>query len=100
MGHPYGACARRQFRGMPAFAAGFRRARPAMVPGQPPAYGSSAGARPPLGVAASPADWNWIVSDRPAVADLSGAWNPDLLAGAVCPARIFSEGIFTISTMA
>ena len=36
-GDPYGADARRQFRGMPAVAAGFRRARPPMVPGQSPA---------------------------------------------------------------
>src|SRR6266566_7300850 len=100
MGHPHGARAWRQFRGVPAVAAGFRRPRPAMVPGQPAASGRAAGARPALGVAASPAHRNRIVSDGAALADLSGAWNPDLVAGAVCPARIFSERIFAISAVA
>ena len=78
-----GADARRLLRGMPPFAAGFRRARPALVSGQPPASGDSAGARASLGVAASPAHRHRVVPDRPALADLSGVRNPDFAAGAV-----------------
>ena len=40
LGDPDGADARRQLRGMPAVAAGFRRARPALVPGQSAASGA------------------------------------------------------------
>ena len=63
--------ARRQLRGMPAVAAGFRRARPALVPGQSAASGGAAGARPALGVAAASADRHRLLPDGAAVASCS-----------------------------
>src|ERR1700730_19408149 len=85
---------------MPAVATGFRRARPAMVSGESSASGCSSGARSSRGIAAPSPHRDWIVPDGAAVADLSGAGNPDLVAGAVRAARIFSEGIFPVSAMA
>src|SRR5436305_14380363 len=85
---------------MSTVALGFRGARPAMVPRQSAASGDSPGARTALGFAAASAHRDRGVSDRPALADLSGARHPDLVAGAVCAARIFSEGIFPVSDLA
>ena len=90
----------RQLRGISAHAVGFRRPRPALVPGQSAASGAAADPRLSLGIAASSADGNRIVSHRAALADFSRIRNPGLAAGAVRPARIFPEGIFAVSAMA
>ena len=79
------------FEECPPSLTGYRRARPAMVSGQPAAPGGSAGARAALGVAASSADRHRIVSDRAALVDLSDVRHPDFVAGAIRPARIFPE---------
>src|SRR3954452_15634513 len=100
MGDTNGADAWRKLRRMSAVAAGFRGARPAMVPGQPAASGGASGAPLELGLAASSAHRHRRVSHRAAVADLSGARNPDIVTGAVCPARVFSQRIFTVSDLA
>src|ERR1700694_870767 len=71
-----------------------------MVPGQPSASGGSSGAQAALGFAASSAHRDRVISHRAALADLPGAWHPDIVAGSICKTRIFSEGIFTISEMA
>ena len=81
----------------PPIAVGFCRARQALVPGQSAASGGASVARLSLGLAASSADRNRILSDGAALAHLSGARNPGIAAGAVCQARIFSEGIFAVS---
>src|ERR1700676_5112451 len=85
---------------MPAVAVGFRRARPALVPGQFAASGGSTGARTALDLAPSPSHRDRILSHRPALADVSAARDPDLVAGSICPAGIFSEGILAVSEMA
>src|SRR5664279_818425 len=85
---------------MPADAAGFRRPRPAMVPGQSATCGGRDRARPALGVAASLHDRHRVLPYRAALARVPAAWNPDLVAGAVRAAGIFSEGILAVSTMA
>src|SRR5206468_9430391 len=100
LGHPHGADAFRQLRGISAHAFGFCRPRPALVPGQSTTSGVAAHARISLGFAASFADRNWIISHRAALADLSGVWNPGIAAGAIRPARIFSKGIFAVSHLA
>src|SRR3954454_17714223 len=100
MGDTDGADAWRQLRRMSAVAAGFRGARQAMVPGQPAASGGASGAPLELGLAASSAHRYRRVSHRAAVVDLSRARNPDILAGAVCPARVFPQRIFTVSELA
>src|SRR5439155_25926861 len=92
--------ASRQLRGISAHAFGFCRPRPALVPRQPAASGVAAHARLSLGIAASFADRNWIISHRAALADLSGVWNPGIAAGAIRPARILPERIFAISDLA
>ena len=69
---------RRQLRGIAALAYGFRRPRPALVPGQSAASGAAADARPALGIAASSADRHRIVSHRAALADfsrMSASWS-------------------------
>ncbi|MEH2529633.1 membrane glycosyltransferase [Bradyrhizobium sp. AZCC 1614] len=53
-----------------------------------------------LGLAASSADGDRIISHRAALADLSCFRNPGLVASAVRTARIFSERIFVVSAMA
>src|SRR3954468_23859477 len=90
----------RQLRRVSAVAAGFRGARQAMVPRQPAASGGASGAPLELGLAASSAHRHRRISHRAAVADLSGARDPDFVAGAVCPARVFSKRIFIVSELA
>jgi membrane glycosyltransferase len=82
----------RQLRGMPAVAAGFRRARPAMVPGQPSTSGGAPGARPALGIAASSSHRDRLISHGAALAAVSGARNPDLVAGQFVRPEYFPKG--------
>src|SRR6187397_360935 len=85
---------------MPAIAIGFCRARQTMVSGQSATSDGTAVARPALGLAAPSPDRRRIIPDSAALAYLSGARNPGLIAGPVCQARIFSEGVFAISDLA
>src|SRR6476659_8063744 len=85
---------------MPAVAAGFRGPRPPVVPGQSTASRGASGARPALGVTASPAHRDRLLSHGTALADVSRARDIDLVAGAICQAGIFSEGICVVSKMA
>src|SRR5712672_2469330 len=85
---------------MPAIAAGFRGPRQAMVPGHPSASGDSSGVGIALGLTPSSARRDRGVSYRAALADLSGARNPNLVAGTICAARVLSERIFTVSDLA
>src|SRR5207237_10766865 len=99
-GHPYDGNARRQLRRKPAIAAGFRRARQAMVSRQSAASGTASGARPALGLAPPSPDRNWILLDGTALVHFSGIRNPGIVASAVCQARVFSKRILAISDMA
>src|SRR3954463_9416620 len=85
---------------MPAIAVGFCRARQALVSGQSATSGGTAVARPALGFAAPSPDRHRIIPDGAALAYLSGTRNPGLIAGPVCQARIFSEGVFAVSDLA
>jgi membrane glycosyltransferase len=71
-----------------------------MVPRQPAASGRPSGAQVALGVAAASVDRDRGISHRAALAALSGARDIDLVAGAICPARVFSERIFAVPHMA
>ena len=99
-GHPHGADASRQLRGISAHTFGFCRPRPALVSGQSAASGAAADPRLSLGIAASFADRNWIISHRAALADLSGVRNPGVAAGAIRPARVLPERVLAVSAMA
>src|SRR5882757_276018 len=85
---------------MSTLAPGFRGARQTMVSGQPSASGYPSGARTALGFQASFAHRDRVLSHRAALADLSGARDPDIVASTVCAARIFSERILTVSVLA
>src|SRR5437879_13633 len=85
---------------MPANAAGLCRAGPAMVSGQSAAPSGAAVARPALDLATSPPDWYRVLSYCPAVACISVARHPDLVAGTLRPPGVFSEGLFTLPAMA
>src|SRR3954469_5042734 len=85
---------------MSAVAIGFCRARPALVPRQPSTSRGSPRTPAALGVAASSAHRDRRISHRAALADLSGARDLDIAAGTIRPARVFSEGIFTLSDLA
>src|SRR6476619_6612530 len=85
---------------MPAIAAGFRRARPPLVPGQPSAFGRTSCARTALGVAAPSAHRNRVLSDRADVANILDLGNPDFAAGSIRPTRIFPKGVFAVSEVA
>ena len=85
---------------MPAIAAGFRRARPPLVPGQPSAFGRTSCARTALGVAAPSAHRNRVLSDRADVANILDSWDLISLQARICPTRIFPKGVFAVSEVA
>src|ERR1700730_14122495 len=85
---------------MPPVAAGFCGPRPPVGSGQSSAPRGAPGARPALGIAASPSHRDRLLSDGAALADVSGAGDLDLVAGSICQAGIFFEGICIVSEMA
>src|ERR1700712_282977 len=85
---------------MPADAARLCRAGPALVSGQFAALGGAAVAGTALDLTTSPPDGYWVLSHSAAVACVSGAWHPDLAAGAIRPARVFPQGLFALPAMA
>src|SRR4051794_34140366 len=85
---------------MPANAVGLCRAGPPLVPRQSAAPRGAAFAGPALDLATSPPDGYRVLSYRPAVACLPTTRHPDLVAGAIRPTGVFSQGLFPFSAMA
>src|SRR3954464_6276435 len=85
---------------MSALAAGLCCPRSSLVPGQPSTFGRASGARTALGVAASSAHRNRVLSHRAALADVLAARDLDLLAGSIRTPGIFPKGIFPVSAVA
>ena len=100
LGHPHGAEPGRLLRRMPTHHKRLRRARPALVSGQPTACRRGVGAWPALDVALTSGHRHRHLCDGAAVARLPLGRHYDLIAGAVHPAGILPLRRDAISAMA